>query len=98
MRTKKQDKTKKELVKRSLPQKRAYSVTDDQTILAAVTAWAGKTTGSLSYRREDLQRDKQRSVLSFFAFTTKHPFSVRTRDCLAWRNRVSACAESNGAK
>src|SRR5207237_846912 len=47
-----------------------------------------KTTGSLSYRREDLQRDKRNSVLSFFAFTGKHPFSIRTRDCLAWYRQL----------
>lgn len=61
---------------------------DDQTILAALEAWAGKTTGALSYRREELQHDKQSSVLSFFAFTGKHPFTIRPRDCLTWRRRL----------
>jgi integrase len=63
-------------------------VKDDQAILAALEAWAEKTTGSLSYRREELQHDKQSSVLSFFSFIGKHPFSIRTRDCLAWRRRL----------
>jgi integrase len=88
VRVKRQSKSKIGLVKRALPQKRAYSVKDDQAILAALEAWAEKTTGSLSYRREDLQRDKQSSVLSFFAFTGKEPFSIRTRDCLAWRRQL----------
>jgi integrase/recombinase XerD len=84
MQRKRQSKSKTGLVKRALPQKKVYSVKEDQAILAAIEAWAEKTTGSLSYRREDLQRDKQHSVFSFFAFTAKHPFSIRTRDCLAW--------------
>jgi site-specific recombinase XerD len=88
MRAKRQVKSKKSLVKRALPQKRAYSVKDDQAILAALEAWAEKTTGSLSYKREDLRRDKQNSVFSFFAFTAKHPLSIRTRDCLAWRRQL----------
>ncbi|MGB7923315.1 MAG: tyrosine-type recombinase/integrase [Pyrinomonadaceae bacterium] len=61
---------------------------DDQAILAALEAWAEKTTGALSYRREELQHDKQSSVLSFFTYTSKHPFSIRTRDCLAWRRQL----------
>lgn len=88
MQRKLQAKSKTGLIKRSLPQKRAYSVKGDRAILAALEAWAEKATGSLSYRREDLQRDKRSSVLSFFAFTGKHPFSIRTRDCLAWRRQL----------
>jgi len=63
-------------------------VEDDQAILTALEAWAEKTTGSLSYRREELQYDKRSSVLSFFIFTSKHPFSIRTRDCLTWRRQL----------
>jgi integrase/recombinase XerD len=88
MRVKRQTKSKTGLAKRVLPQKKVYSVKYDQAILAALEAWAEKTTGPLSYRREDLQRDKRISVISFFAFTAKHPFSIRTRDCLAWRRRL----------
>lgn len=61
---------------------------DDQSIIAALEAWAEKTTGSLSYRRADLQRDKLNSVLGFFVFTAKHPFSIKTRDCLSWRRQL----------
>src|SRR5947209_9800852 len=88
MQRKSKAKSKTALAKRALPQKRAYSVKDDQAILAALEAWAEKTTGSLSYRREELQHDKQSSVLSFFTYTGKHPFSIRTRDCLAWRRQL----------
>ncbi|HEX8000874.1 MAG TPA: tyrosine-type recombinase/integrase [Pyrinomonadaceae bacterium] len=95
VRVKRQAKLKTSLVKRALPQKKVYSVKDDQAILAALEAWAEKTTGSLSYRREDLQHDKQSSVLSFFSFTVKHPFSIRTRDCLAWRRHLESSYKPN---
>jgi integrase/recombinase XerD len=95
MHVKRRVKPKTGLVKRALPQKKAYSVKDDQAILAALEAWTEKTTGSLSYRREDLQYDKQSSVLSFFSFTGKHPFSIRTRDCLAWRRQLETRYKPN---
>lgn len=88
MRAKRRAKPKTALVKRVLPQERPYSVKDDRAILAALEAWAEKTTGALSYRREDLRRDKQGSVVGFFSFAGKHPFAVRTRDCLAWRRQL----------
>lgn len=88
MQRKRQSKSKTGLVRRALPQKRSYSVKDDPAILAALEAWAEKTTGSLSYRREELQHDKRSSVFSFFIYTSKHPFSIRTRDCLAWRRHL----------
>lgn len=88
MQRKGQPKPRTGLVKRTLPQKRVYSVKEDQAILAALEAWAEKTTGSLSYRREDLQHDKRSSVLSFLIYTSKHPFSIRARDCIAWRRHL----------
>jgi integrase/recombinase XerD len=88
MRVKKQAKSKKSLAKRALPQKKIYAPRDDQSIMAALEAWAEKSTGSLSYRRDDLQRDKRSSVLSFFVFTAKHPFSIKTSDCLSWRRQL----------
>jgi integrase len=88
VRVKNQTKSKSGLVKRALPHKKVYSAKDGQAILAALKAWAEKTTGSLSYRREDLRHDKQSSVLSFFDFSGKHPFSIRTRDCLVWRRHL----------
>jgi site-specific recombinase XerD len=88
MRAKSRSGTNTGLVKRPLPQKRKYSIEDDPAVLAALEAWAEKTTGALSYRREDLQRDKLGSVRGFFAFAGKHPFQVKPSDCLAWRKRL----------
>lgn len=88
MRVKRQPKAKTGLMKRALPQRRPYSVESDPAIIAALEAWAETTTGALSYRREDLQRDKRNAVRSFFAFSGKHPFNVRPGDCLAWRRRL----------
>jgi hypothetical protein len=61
------------LVKRSALQKRDYALEEDQAVLAALQAWAEKITGSASYRREDLLRDKLNSVRSFFSYSRKHP-------------------------
>lgn len=83
------------LVKRSLPQKRKYSVDNDPALLAALEAWAEKTTGALSYKREDLRRDKLASVRGFFAFAGKHPFQVAPSDCLAWRRRLEKLYKPN---
>jgi len=88
MSEKRHAKSKPSIVRRALPQKKAYVVKDDQSIIAALEAWAEKTTGSLSYRRDELQRDKRSSVLSFFVFTAKHPFSIKTHDCLSWRRHL----------
>lgn len=95
MRAKRKTKSKTSLIKRPLPKKKAYSVKDDQALLAALEAWAEKTTGALSYRREELRRDKQSAALSFFAYTGKHPFSIRTRDCLEWRRHLEAHYKPN---
>lgn len=73
------------LVRRAVPKKKGYVVGDDPAILAALESWAEKTTGALSYRRTELQHDKQASVRAFFSFSNKHPFVARPRDCLAWR-------------
>ena len=76
------------LVKKAVLQKRVYSIGADPALLAALESWAEKTTGALSYRREDLRRDKQNAVRSFFAFCGKHPFAVWPRDCLTWRRHL----------
>lgn len=88
MRLKSPQKVKTALVKGGGLQKKGYSVADDPAVLAALESWAEKTTGALSYRREDLRRDKQNAVRSFLAFSGKHPFAVRPRDCVAWRNHL----------
>lgn len=73
------------LLRKAVPQKKVYSVGDDPAILSALESWAEKTTGALSYRRDELRHDKQASVRAFFSFCGKHPFAVKPHDCLAWR-------------
>src|SRR5947209_9103813 len=95
MKTKKRSVARKGLVKRVLPQKKVYSIHEDQAILVAMQTWAEKTTGAASYRREDLLRDKLTSVQSFFSHCGKHPFAVRPRDCLAWRRHLEKSYKPN---
>src|ERR1700759_2224344 len=49
----------------------------------AVSLWASATT-SESERRQDLLRDKQRIVLSFFRHTRKLPSEVEPADVQGW--------------
>lgn len=49
----------------------------------AVSLWASATT-SESERRQDLLRDKQRIVLSFFRYTGKLPSEVEPSDVQGW--------------
>lgn len=49
----------------------------------AVSLWASATTGE-SQRRQDLLRDKQRIVLSFFSQTRKLPSEVEPADVQQW--------------
>src|ERR1051326_8668677 len=58
--------------------------TDLQVALkGAVSLWASATT-SEGERRQDLLRDKQRIVLSFFRHTDKLPSEVESADVQAW--------------
>jgi integrase/recombinase XerC len=95
MGSQKQSKPEKGLVKRAALQKRDYALEEDQAVLAALQAWAEKTTGSASYRREDLLRDKLSSVRSFFSYSRKHPFIVKPRDCIAWRKHLEKSYKPN---
>lgn len=95
MGSQKQSKTAKALVKRAALQKRDYALDEDQAVLGALQAWAEKTTGSASYRREDLLRDKLSSVRSFFSYSKKHPFMVKPRDCIAWRKHLEKSYKPN---
>jgi integrase len=76
------------LVRRAIPQKKVYAFGDDPAVLAALESWAEKTTGTLSYRRNELRHDKQTSIRAFFSFCGKHPLVVKPQDCLAWRRRL----------
>lgn len=95
MGSQKQSETANALVKRAALQKRDYALDEDQAALAALQAWAEKTTGSASYRREDLLRDKLSSVRSFFSYSKKHPFMVKPRDCIAWRKHLEKSYKPN---
>lgn len=55
----------------------------------AVSLWASATTGE-GVRRQDLLRDKQRIVLSFFDDTGKLPSEVEPTDVQAWLVRLTA--------
>ena len=46
----------------------------------AAALWADATTGTVSSRRDDILRDKQKAVADFFAFTRKSPAEVRPED------------------
>lgn len=59
----------------------------------AVSLWASATT-SESERRQDLLRDKQRIVLSFFRHTRKLPSEVEPSDVQEWLREL----EGKGAK
>ena len=52
-------------------------------ILNAAQLWASATT-SQGARRDDLLRDKQKVVASFFEFIKKHPADVAPTDVRKW--------------
>ena len=57
----------------------------DPALQTAVSFWADATTTSSSARRQDIRREKERTVHSFFAMTGKHPAAVSTSDVKAWQ-------------
>lgn len=59
----------------------------------AVSLWASATTGE-SERRQDLLRDKQRIVISFFRYADKLPGEVEPADVQQWLKEL----EGKGAK
>ncbi len=72
------------------------SQTDLQIALrGAVSLWASATT-SESDRRQDLLRDKQRIVLSFFRHTDKLPSEVEPADVQGWLRDLEAMGISAG--
>lgn len=60
-----------------------------------VSLWASATTGE-SERRQDLLRDKQRIVLSFFRHTGKLPSEVEPADVQAWLRALEGKGISAG--
>lgn len=55
-------------------------------LLNAIRLWANSSTLAESSRRDDLLRDKQRALESFFSFVKKHPTEVRPTDITAWQS------------
>jgi integrase len=58
---------------------------DRLAVQNAIRLWADSSTLPVSARREDLLRDKQRAVESFFSFIEKHPGEVTPLDIKAWQ-------------
>lgn len=58
---------------------------DEPAIKNAIKLWADSSTLAVSARREDLLRDKQRAVESFFAFVGKHPGDATSLDIKEWQ-------------
>lgn len=56
----------------------------------AVRLWADSSTVPDSARREDLLRDKQCSVTTFFSFAKKHPGEVTPQDVKDWQASLEA--------
>lgn len=56
----------------------------------AVRLWADSSTVPDSARREDLMRDKQRAVTTFFLFARKHPGEVTPQDVKDWQASLEA--------
>lgn len=64
-------------------------------LLGAVSLWAAATT-SEGGRRQDLLRDKQRIVLSFFRHTGKLPSEVEPADVQGWLRDLETAGISAG--
>jgi integrase/recombinase XerD len=54
----------------------------------AVFLWASATTDSATPRLQDLLRDKQQAVASFFSFIRKHPADVKPIDIKSWQSAL----------
>jgi integrase len=55
-------------------------------LLNAIRLWANSSTLAESMRRDDLLRDKQKALESFFSFVKEHPGEVRPADIQAWQS------------
>jgi integrase/recombinase XerC len=63
---------------------------DHVAILNAIRLWAASSTLQESTRRDDLMRDKQRAVESFFSFVKKHPGEVNPLDVRGWQSLLES--------
>jgi integrase len=53
---------------------------------SALTLWVDTTTEIKSPRREDIRRDKRRTVEDFFTFAGKRPADIRPEDVQGWQS------------
>jgi integrase len=60
----------------------------DLALRNAVFLWASTTTDSTTSRLQDLLRDKQQAVASFFSFIRKHPAEVKPLDIKRWQSAL----------
>lgn len=60
----------------------------DVMVKNAAALWADATTGTVSSRRDDILRDKQKAVLDFFKFAGAHPAEVRPEDVKSWQKTM----------
>jgi len=58
------------------------------TVKNAAALWADATTNTVSSRRDDILRDKQKAVSDFFKFAAAHPAEVRPEDVKAWQKTM----------
>jgi integrase/recombinase XerC len=58
---------------------------DAATLRSAIALWSDSTTDAASARRQDLVRDKSRSVEGFFTFSGKRPADVTSLDVKRWQ-------------
>lgn len=60
----------------------------DIALCNAISLWANSTTDQASSRLQDLLRDKQQAVSSFFSFIQKHPAEVIPLDIKSWQKNL----------
>jgi site-specific recombinase XerD len=60
------------------------TITDRRATLKAITLWAESNTDTDTPRRDDILRNKARSVVSFFVYVELHPTRVRPDDVRNW--------------
>lgn len=60
----------------------------DVMVKNAAALWADATTSTVSARRDDILRDKQKAVLDFFKFANTHPAEVRPENVKAWQGMM----------
>jgi len=63
-----------------------YDPHQSVTLQHVTSLWADATTNAVSPRRQDILRDKQKVVTSFFKFVSKMPGEVMTADVKNWQS------------